>query len=381
MEQPEMAAREMTVPLSQWAILLFVSLLFFGCETKQQPQSFASATSPSKEDIVRTNSPITPEVTSAQPKRVHLVHDFGTVAQGQSVEHVFVVANVQLKSVSYTKATVSCNCLAAQQNGQVIPVGGQAEFKLKIDTRGLQGKVTKTAIFTSDDQRVGPLFLTLSGTVGGLWASPASIELGNLRTGVPSQHEFVVAAAGQSQPKILSATSTSEALDLRAELVAASDAAIAQGLEPFSRIHITWHGRNVAPGKFSTRIALATNVAAFSRIDVPVSGYVMGAVELLPAKVVFGTVARGAKLSRVCAVVGSRLSAKEIDSLAFRTTHSFIHGRMFRRLGNQDGVALEVTATVPTGIADGLFQGELVASKSDGPYFALPYIAFVRHAL
>ena len=53
-------------------------------------------------------------------------------------------------------------------------------------------------------------------------------------------------------------------------------------------VRLDWDTSDLPVGPFSSRVIVSTNVDRYSRVEVPVTGYVAGSVKFRPGKIVFG---------------------------------------------------------------------------------------------
>jgi hypothetical protein len=73
-----------------------------------------------------------------------LIHDFGEFEQGKVVETVFTIKNVGDKDLYIVDAYASCGCTVPEVTKEAIKPGESAPIKVKFDSNGKSGEVTKT---------------------------------------------------------------------------------------------------------------------------------------------------------------------------------------------------------------------------------------------
>lgn len=77
--------------------------------------------------------------------------NFGTVSEGEVVEHTFVMYNKKRFPIEVKEVVASCGCTVAEVTEKVLEAGGRGEIKVVFDTEGFSGQKTKTIqMFTSD---------------------------------------------------------------------------------------------------------------------------------------------------------------------------------------------------------------------------------------
>lgn len=119
------------------------------------------------------------------------VHDFGTVTQGEKVDHLFVIKNRGDEPLSINQIRSSCGCTAATLSAKTLPPGKSGEVKVTFDSTNFSGQVTKTVNLDSNDPRNPSTVLTLQGKVSEIIAAvPNPINLGSLKAG--SRKEVVL---------------------------------------------------------------------------------------------------------------------------------------------------------------------------------------------
>ncbi len=70
-------------------------------------------------------------------------YDFGTIKEGDIVNHTFKFKNTGDFPLIINKATASCGCTIPQWPKDPIPVGGSGEIQVKFNSRGKQNQQTK----------------------------------------------------------------------------------------------------------------------------------------------------------------------------------------------------------------------------------------------
>lgn len=112
------------------------------------------------------------------------VHDFGTITQGQKVDHIFTVKNRGDEPLAISQIRSSCGCTAATISAKTIPPGKSGEIKVTFDSANFAGQVTKTVHLDSNDPRTPSAVLTLNGSITELIAAtPRTLNLGSLKAG------------------------------------------------------------------------------------------------------------------------------------------------------------------------------------------------------
>ncbi len=76
--------------------------------------------------------------------------DFGTLKQGESVEHIFTFKNTGKNDLIIRKTKASCGCTAVQLGDKVIKPGEESSIKAVFNSRGKKGKQHKSITVTTN---------------------------------------------------------------------------------------------------------------------------------------------------------------------------------------------------------------------------------------
>jgi len=76
--------------------------------------------------------------------------DFGTLKQGESVEHIFTFKNTGKNDLIIRKTKASCGCTAVQLGDKVIKPGQESSIKAIFNSRGKKGKQHKSITVTTN---------------------------------------------------------------------------------------------------------------------------------------------------------------------------------------------------------------------------------------
>lgn len=78
------------------------------------------------------------------------LHDFGTIKDGDVVEHVFSFVNTGEAPLIISDAKGSCGCTVPDWPREPIPVGGTGELKVKFNSKNKPGIQNKTVTITAN---------------------------------------------------------------------------------------------------------------------------------------------------------------------------------------------------------------------------------------
>jgi hypothetical protein len=155
--------------------------------------------------------PQTAAVTKANPKIVVAEKKFifGTVKQGQPVEHVFEIENQGKADLVLGDAIGSCGCLATVLSAKRISPGGKGQVKATFFTDGQRGKQTKQILINSNDPANGRLALGVEGEViVEISVTPPYFWLKQLKLGEKASREFSLTVNEPQRVRVTAVTVT-----------------------------------------------------------------------------------------------------------------------------------------------------------------------------
>ena len=91
--------------------------------------------------------------------------DFGTVKEGDVIEHEFIFTNTGKSDLIIRKIRSSCGCTTAAPKVSVIKPGEQSSLSASFRTSGFTGRQSKTVTVITNDPKRSTVVLRLSGTV------------------------------------------------------------------------------------------------------------------------------------------------------------------------------------------------------------------------
>jgi hypothetical protein len=119
------------------AVLAGVSLAQVSCDNRQQGKE-------SKE----VASEKMPKITFAEKG----IYDFGTLTEGDTVEHVFAFTNTGEFPLIINNITASCGCTTPEWPHEPVAPGEKSSVKVRFNSRGKSGEQSKTiTIFANTD--------------------------------------------------------------------------------------------------------------------------------------------------------------------------------------------------------------------------------------
>lgn len=139
-----------------------------------------------------------PELVVEKP-----VFEFGTIPQGEKVEHAFVLKNKGSAPLTIKNTRTSCGCTVANASSSVIQPGKNTVIKASFDSSNFFGNVAKTISVETNDPKTPVFVLTLKGTiVEEITTSPRQVNLGTLKTGASKEVTIIIENKGNKQLKL-----------------------------------------------------------------------------------------------------------------------------------------------------------------------------------
>ena len=103
---------------------------------------------------VNNNTPATAEEKPEGPLPAiafeQELHDFGTIKDGDVVEHVFSFVNDGEAPLIISDAKATCGCTVPEWPKEPIPVGGSGEIKVRFNSKNKPGVQNKTVTLTAN---------------------------------------------------------------------------------------------------------------------------------------------------------------------------------------------------------------------------------------
>lgn len=108
----------------------------------------AIAMSSCKDEEKPATSSVLPEMTFTEQQ-----YDFGTINQGEQVDHNFVFKNTGATELYISNAVGSCGCTVPEYPHEPIAAGATGTIKVKFNSTGKTGYQTKTVTLTTNTKK------------------------------------------------------------------------------------------------------------------------------------------------------------------------------------------------------------------------------------
>ncbi|HAL91755.1 MAG TPA: hypothetical protein DCM68_01865 [Verrucomicrobia bacterium] len=214
---------------------------------------------------------LSPKIVCAAP-----VYDFGETNNTGFIEHDFPIRNEGTLSLEIRGVSATCGCTAVKPSQDVIPPGGEASIRARLDLRGRNGVQIKTITVQSNDPQTPTLSLQLKGTaVQALRAQPPSLFFGRVEPNAVRNRTFdIIAAQGPIQ---ITGVRTDNP-----GLVVAPVAPEAGADGSSHRFELTLDAA-LPEGNINGSIFVKTDRADLPELAIPVAAYIVNAAEPAPA--------------------------------------------------------------------------------------------------
>ena len=264
-------------------------------------------------------------------------YDFGTVWDGDKIEHAFVVRNDGDKALDILTVQPTCGCTLAKQHDKSIAPGGQGRIEAALDTTGRSGDLTKQINVTTNDAANPRAVLTFVGKVRQRISidPPAGLLFGRYTPGMPltrtvrltnnTPATMKLAAVPASQPSVFAAEVKQVEPGKVAEVTVTAKPPLAEGLN-------------------STQVKLKTGIPEQAELTIPCHLFVPPVVEITPSWLMVRPPVMQ-ELQRTIRVIYNGEGAMRITSVAAEP--ATIRAQIVE---TTPGKSFSIQVTIPTGL-------------------------------
>jgi uncharacterized cupredoxin-like copper-binding protein len=124
-------------------LILFLAAIFAACDNtkKEAKETFADTKAENK---VEPSAAVAEKSTKGKFKFEEMLHDFGTVDEGEVVTHVFKFTNVGEEPLIIQNARGSCGCTVPKYSDEPVQPGETGEITVNFNTNGRPNAQSKT---------------------------------------------------------------------------------------------------------------------------------------------------------------------------------------------------------------------------------------------
>jgi len=351
--------------------VFFLSLLFcMPVSCKKQEQSTASS------------QPKSIPVKSTLQQSYFLKHHFGDVNVDEMLTCSLELKNEMDKPMLFGFSNTSCGgCLSVKSMPTTIEPSETGIFELEFNTAGKRGATPQHAYFWDAEPKTILVVADITATVRAVWTDPDVIGLGNLSTNEPHKTKFYVMVAGYPDAKVVSAKTDAPWLTLVSNPVETSKELKSQNILAIDYYEVEWTGNDAKPGNLATKIMIQVqNGDEDKTLEIPVTGYLSGDVEIVPSNIVFGRVAQN-EVVRTCTLTFKK---PDIDATKIQcfSDHPSVQTLLEKDKGQSNQFSLTTKIVPPAEINESLIEGTITGKDQSGEVlFSIPYIAFFDPSL
>lgn len=199
-----------------------------------------------------------------------LTYDFGERNNTEFVEHDYPIRNEGTLSLEILNVRASCGCTAVKPSQDVIPPGGEATIRARLDLRGRHGFQRKSITVKSNDPKTPSLVMTLTGTaIQPLRAQPSSLFFGRVGTDAARVRTFDI-ISGRDAIQIQSVRSDNDGI----RVAALPDQSSADGKT--HRFELTLDS-SLPVGNINGSVFVQTDMEGQAELQIPVVAYIAAA--------------------------------------------------------------------------------------------------------
>jgi hypothetical protein len=288
-----------------------------------------------------------PQVQAIDP-----VFNFGNIYSGTTVKRTFRLKNAGTAPLTISGVRTSCGCTAAQPTKNQLLPGEESDIAVSFDTRADHGPATRTITVFTNDPAHQQLQLTMRGDVKvQVEASPSLVIFERVKRGTEQSEQVTLTDQMPDRTFSLGAiTNANPYLKVTSQP--------APGAKPGAVLTITLL-RTAPAGPIADVVKVNTNRMP---VEIPVSGTVLGDINLNPPQVSFGIVPHHASALRFVRLTNSGDHPVKVTGISSNNI-SVIAAVEPVKAGREYKIAVHLAPNTPDGVLRGM-----LAIKTDDPH-------------
>lgn len=293
-----------------------------------------------------------PSNGNPQVQAIDPVYDFGKVYSGTAVKHIFRLKNVGTAPLNINGVRTSCGCTAAQPTKKQLLPGEESDITVTFDTRTDHGPATRTITVFTNDQSHQQLDLTMRGDVKvQVAANPSLVIFERVKRGTEQSQQVTVTDEMPDRDfKIDAIKNASPYIKVTSQSL--------PGNQRRALLNITLV--NTAPaGPIADLVKVNTTRTP---VEIPISGTVLGDLNLNPPQVSFGIVPHHSSALRFVRLTNSGDHPVRVTGISSNNA-SVVAGVEPIKTGREYKITVQLAPNTP----DGVLRGNL-AIKTDDPH-------------
>jgi Protein of unknown function (DUF1573) len=288
-----------------------------------------------------------PQVQALDP-----VYDFGKVYNGTVVKHIFHLKNTGTAPLAISAVRTSCGCTAAQPTKSQLLPGEESDIAVSFDTHADHGPATRIITVVSNDPAHQQLELKMRGDVKvQVEVSPALAIFDRVPRGTEKSQQITLTDEMPDRDfKVNGITNESRYLKVASQPAAG----------PKTGAILTITLLKTAPaGPISDVVKVSTSRVP---VEIPVSGTVLGDINVNPPQLSFGIVPHHASALRFVRLTNSGKHPVNVTGISSNNI-SVIAAVEPVKAGREYKIAVHLAPNTPDGVLRGM-----LAIKTDDPH-------------
>jgi Protein of unknown function (DUF1573) len=288
----------------------------------------------------------------SQVRAIDPVFNFGKVYSGTTVRHTFRLKNTGAGALTIAGVRTSCGCTAAQPTKTRVFPGEESDIAVSFDTRTDRGPATRTITVFTNDPSHQQVQLTMRGDVKAqVETNPSVVIFERVKRG--SERSQQVTLTDEMPDRTFEVTGIKNA---NPYIKVASQTT--RGAKPAASLTISLL-KTAPAGPVTDVIRVNTNRVP---VEIPVSGTVLGDINVNPPQVSFGIVPHHAAALRIVRLTNSGEHPVKVTGISSNNT-SVVGAVEPVKTGREYKISVQLAPNTPDGVLRGM-----LAIKTDDPH-------------
>ncbi len=288
----------------------------------------------------------------SQLEAIDPVYNFGTVYSGTTIKHTYRLRNAGTAPLAITGVRTSCGCTAAKPTRSRLLPGEESEIAVTFDTHAEHGPATRIITVFTNDPSHPQLELSMRGNVKlQVEPTPPLVIFERVKRGTErSQQVMLIDEMGDRSFSVNRIVNSNPYIRVTSKAV--------EGTKPAALLTITL--LQTAPsGPVNDVVKVSTSRAP---VEIPVSGTVLGEINVNPPQVSFGIVAHHASALRYLRLTNS--GERPVRVTGISTNNPSVQAAVEPiKVGREYKISVQLAPNTPDGVLRGM-----LAIKTDDPH-------------
>jgi hypothetical protein len=230
----------------------------------------------------------------------HTSHDFGAVARGAKVEHIFTIENIYEEPAEIESIRSSCGCTSTQLTRNRLETWQKAALTAAVDTRNFLGQKDSTITVVFSKPFPAEVQLQVHCYIrSDVVVQPGSVQFGSVRHGETRERDLTISYAGRDDWRIERVLCDNTHVDITLNELGRNLGQVTYALKVQLR-------PDAPVGYINDLLTLVTNDdnPRAARVPIEIEGVVTSAVTVRPSPLMLGVLQPGATVTRQVVVHG-----------------------------------------------------------------------------